>query len=39
MARPPLPIGSWGKISSSVVETDENGKPVRVRAKSKLPRP
>jgi hypothetical protein len=34
MPRPPLRIGSWRKISSSVVETDKNGKPVRVRAKA-----
>lgn len=34
MARPPLPIGSWGRISSRVLETDENGKPTKVRAKA-----
>jgi site-specific recombinase XerD len=34
MARPPLPIGSWGRISSRVLETDENGKPVSARAKA-----
>jgi hypothetical protein len=34
MARPPLPIGSWGRISSRVLEIDENGKPVKVRAKA-----
>ncbi len=34
MARPPLPIGSWGRISSRVLETDDKGKPVKVRAKA-----
>jgi hypothetical protein len=34
MARPPLPIGSWGRISSQVLETDEKGKPAKVRAKA-----
>jgi hypothetical protein len=31
-----LPIGSWGKISTSVVDTDQNGKPVNVRAKARF---
>lgn len=34
MPRPPLPIGSWGRISSRVLETGETGKPVKVRAKA-----
>ena len=34
MPRPPLPIGSWGRISTSIRQTDENGKPVSVRAKA-----
>ncbi|MFD7159052.1 tyrosine-type recombinase/integrase [Kribbella sp. NPDC059898] len=27
MARPPLPIGTWGEIATWVVQTDDNGKP------------
>jgi hypothetical protein len=34
MPRPPFPIGSWGRISTSIRQTDENGKPVSVRAKA-----
>jgi integrase len=32
MARPPLPIGTWGKIRTSVDAVDEHGKPTRIRA-------
>ncbi|NEA37415.1 tyrosine-type recombinase/integrase [Streptomyces sp. SID13031] len=34
MARPPLPIGSWGRISTKVMKTDDKGKAVSVRAKA-----
>ncbi|GAA0943424.1 hypothetical protein GCM10009554_36640 [Kribbella koreensis] len=34
MARPPLPIGTWGRISTKVMKTDTKGKPVSVRAKT-----
>jgi hypothetical protein len=36
MPRPPLPIGSWGRISTAVMKTDERGKPVSYRAKAKF---
>ncbi|MFF0270027.1 hypothetical protein [Kribbella sp. NPDC004536] len=36
MARPPLPIGSWGSISTSVERTDDKGRPVAYRAKTKF---
>jgi hypothetical protein len=36
MPRPPLPIGSWGRISSNAVKTDQSGKPVSYRAKVKF---
>src|SRR5690242_3136581 len=36
MPRPPLPIGSWGRISTAVMKTDERGKPLSYRAKAKF---
>ena len=36
MARPPLPIGTWGSISTSVERTDDKGKPAAYRAKAKF---
>ncbi|TDW24134.1 helix-turn-helix domain-containing protein [Kribbella kalugense] len=36
MARPPLPIGTWGSISISVERTDAKGKPAAYRAKAKF---
>ncbi|GAA3128945.1 integrase [Kribbella aluminosa] len=36
MSRPPLPIGGWGSISASVERTDDKGKPVAYRAKTKF---
>jgi len=36
MSRPPLPLGSWGSISTSVERTDGKGKPVAFRAKAKF---
>ncbi|TCC55369.1 site-specific integrase [Kribbella pittospori] len=36
MARPPLPIGTWGSISTSVERTDGKGKPAAYRAKAKF---
>ncbi|WP_165552907.1 helix-turn-helix domain-containing protein [Kribbella speibonae] len=34
MSRPPLEIGSWGKISSRVDKTDDRGKPIRYLSKA-----
>lgn len=39
MARPPLQIGTWVRISSKVVETDSNGKSVTHRSQAKRPEP
>lgn len=36
MARPPLPIGSWGQISTWVAQTDDNGKPVKHKSQAKF---
>src|SRR4051794_13991616 len=36
MSRPPLPLGSWGSISTSVERTDDKGRPVAYRAKAKF---
>ncbi|MEJ1105679.1 MULTISPECIES: hypothetical protein [unclassified Kribbella] len=36
MSRPPLPIGTWGSISTSVERTDDKGKPVAYRSKAKF---
>ncbi|WP_327633063.1 hypothetical protein OHB24_23950 [Kribbella sp. NBC_00482] len=36
MSRPPLPIGTWGSISTIVERTDDKGKPVAYRAKTKF---
>ncbi|TDO47147.1 phage integrase family protein [Kribbella sp. VKM Ac-2527] len=36
MSRPPLPIGSWGSISTSVERTDDKDRPVAYRAKTKF---
>jgi integrase len=36
MPRPPLPIGSWGRISTSVRQTDKNGKPVSRRSSARF---
>lgn len=34
MSRPPLPIGTWGSISTRVAKTDEKGKPVSYLSKA-----
>ena len=34
MSRAPLPIGTWGSISTRVVKTDAKGKPVRYLSKA-----
>ncbi|MET7281792.1 hypothetical protein ABZS29_26395 [Kribbella sp. NPDC005582] len=34
MARPPLQIGSWGKVSTSITNFDANGKPLGHTAKA-----
>jgi hypothetical protein len=36
MPRPPLPIESWGRISTSIDTTDDNGKPLGFRAKARF---
>ncbi|MFI7067060.1 helix-turn-helix domain-containing protein [Kribbella sp. NPDC050124] len=36
MSRPPLPIGTWGKISTRVEKTDVKGKPVTYLAKARI---
>lgn len=36
MPRPPLPIGSWGRISTSIRQTDKNGKPVSHRSSARF---
>ncbi|MEU4291872.1 helix-turn-helix domain-containing protein [Kribbella sp. NPDC026596] len=36
MSRSPLPIGTWGSISTSVERTDDKGKPVAYRSKAKF---
>jgi len=36
MPRHPLPIGTWGRISTSIERTDENGKPVSYRSKARF---
>ncbi|TDX03532.1 helix-turn-helix domain-containing protein [Kribbella sp. VKM Ac-2566] len=36
MSRPPLPIGTWGSISTKVIKTDKNGKPVKHQAQTKF---
>ena len=36
MSRPQLPIGSWGSISTKVIETDKNGKPSKHRSQAKF---
>ena len=34
MSRPPLPVGTWGSISTRVERTDAKGKPVRYLSKA-----
>lgn len=36
MSRPPLPIGTWGSISTKVLKTDKNGKPVKHQSQAKF---
>ena len=36
MSRSPLPIGTWGSISTRVERTDDKGKPVAYRSKAKF---
>jgi integrase len=36
MPRHPLPIGTWGRISTSIERTDEKGKPVSYRSKARF---
>src|SRR6266511_186114 len=36
MARPPLPIGTWGKIRTYPTHRDRNGKPDRFRATARF---
>jgi integrase len=34
MSRPPLPVGTWGSISTRVAKTDDKGKPVSYLSKA-----
>ncbi|WP_405072003.1 hypothetical protein OG558_22175 [Kribbella sp. NBC_01510] len=36
MSRPPLPIGTWGSISTRVEKTDAKGKPVTCLSKARI---
>jgi integrase len=36
MSRPPLPIGTWGNISTHIEKTDAKGKPVTYLAKARI---
>ncbi|MDX2973530.1 hypothetical protein [Kribbella solani] len=36
MSRPPLPIGTWGSISTRVEKTDAKGKPITYLAKARI---
>ncbi|MFC6155663.1 tyrosine-type recombinase/integrase [Kribbella jiaozuonensis] len=36
MARPPLQIGSWGKTSTWIAETDSKGKPVKHKSQARF---
>ena len=36
MPRPPLPIGTWGEISTRPLTTNKNGKPVKHLAHAKF---
>ena len=36
MSRPPLPIGTWGKISSKPTQADKNGRPTKHLAHAKF---
>ena len=35
MARPPLPIGSWGEISTWIVQTDDEGNPTKYKSQAR----
>ena len=36
MSRPPLPIGTWGGISTRIEKTDMNGKPAKHQSQTKF---
>jgi integrase len=36
MPRPPLPIGTWGQISTWVTKTDDKGKPITYKSQAKF---
>ena len=36
MPRPPLPIGTWGEISTRATKTNKNGKPLKHLAHAKF---
>ncbi|MFG1820644.1 helix-turn-helix domain-containing protein [Kribbella sp. NPDC049174] len=36
MSRPPLPIGTWGQISTWVTKTDDKGKPITYKSQAKF---
>jgi hypothetical protein len=37
MPRPPLPIGTWGAISTWVAQTDDKGKPIKYKSQGQVP--
>ncbi|MFI6675958.1 phage integrase central domain-containing protein [Kribbella sp. NPDC050470] len=36
MAKPPIPLGSWGEISTWVTATDGKGKPIKYKSQAKF---
>lgn len=36
MPRPPLPIGSWGEISTWIVQTDDKGKSIKYKSQARF---
>lgn len=36
MSRPPLPIGTWGNLSTRIEKTDAKGKPVTYPSKTRI---
>ncbi|GAA2812003.1 helix-turn-helix domain-containing protein [Kribbella solani] len=36
MAKPPIPLGSWGEISTWVTSTDDKGKPIKYKSQAKF---
>jgi hypothetical protein len=36
MSGPPLSLGTWGSISRKVIQTDQNGKPIKHQSQAKF---